>query len=437
MSNSVMEIRDFGDGLRGIVPRGSQEVPGAPGGLDAEGTPGTQSTRSEQGRPGPAGRRDAPVVLDAVADPDVMVLEVAGGYLTWNVLAGQLIPAAVIDDPELAQEWVWALYGERVALALDAHRTPSESPAGADGVVDEMPAGSSAGAAGEADAEVARAVGAGDGAGEVADGVIGSGPVDGAGGVSAGELWAEPGSPALAASAWRLAYAHWASRWWPASTLDSIAPLDSVLLDREIAALTEECESLVDGADAVVAEAPASVETFPRASDYALAAGEGDRGGMVLARGAGGWDWRRCPPGLVDASERAVSWQVVRDAGVTTVAVSAVAAPGGPADLPAYLRPWARIHTAGGVVDAELRSVGGAWVGEAFLPTVGRAGRVDLYLPGFGVAEDTDPAAPELRREIREFASARLRYAAEPADDRSPSAPLLAEIAAAAEDSDF
>ncbi|MFC9999108.1 hypothetical protein [Nocardia sp. NPDC127526] len=340
MTNSTVLIQQFADGLRVIAPPG------------------------------------APTALDATADVDVMVLEVAGGHLTWNVLAGQPIPAAVIHDPDQAQEWVWAIYGEPVALALDEGRMT--------------------------------------------------------------ELPAAPALPALAASARRLAYAHWASQWWPASTLDGIPALDPVLLDQDVAALTTECEYLVDGADAIVPTVTALVESFPRAADYALAAGdEAHPGALVLARGSGGWDWRRCPPRLLDASERAVSWRVIRDAGVTTVAVSAVAAPGAPATVPAYLRPWARIETSGGEEQTGLELAGGAWTGEAVVPSA-TAVHVDIHLPGFGVPADPDPAATELRRRVREFAAARLRRAAGTATAaEAPDAPLLAEIAAAAEDSDF
>ncbi|UXX91893.1 hypothetical protein N7U49_05005 [Streptomyces sp. AD2-2] len=48
---------------------------------------------------------------------------------------------------------------------------------------------------------------------------------------------------------------------------------------------------------------------FARHDDYALAAGEPlVTGGRVIARGTGINDWRRYPPGFVDASEAAVSW---------------------------------------------------------------------------------------------------------------------------------
>lgn len=318
----------------------------------------------------------APTVLDPAADADVLVLEVSGGHLSWNLLAGQTIPAAVIDDSELAQEWVWAIYGEALALAL--HDDYSAT------------------------------------------------------------INAEPGLPPLAVSARRLAYAHWAARWWPASTLDGIAPLDPALLDQEIVTLTEECETLVDGADAIVPTVPNLVETSPRASDYALAAGDDHAAGLVLARGLGGWDWRRCPPGVVDASERAVSWQLIREVGETTVTVSAVAAPGLAADLPAHLMPWAGIDFGGTEVDIALRFAAGAWTGVAPVTTSSSPVRVDIRVPGFGAAVDNDRDAVELRDRIRRFAADRLRRAAHPAtDDTAPDHPLLAEIAAAEQDSDF
>lgn len=355
MTNSTVTIQRHPDGLYGIVPA------------------------------------ETPDALATAPGPGTMVLEVLGGHLVWNVLAGQELPAAVIDDLELAQEWVWAIYGESVALALDSAGTahPVEAPA-------------------------------------------------------------PPVLSATAVSARRLAYAHWASRWWPASTLDGIAALDPVLLDRDIATLTEDCESLVAGADALVPALAAVIESSLRASDYALAAGNGPHaaGTLVLARGTGGWDWRRCPPGLVDASESAVSWQLIRDAGATTVAITVAAHPALPADLPAHLRPWAHIDTGRDELDTELRAVDDTWIGEYPLSAPSSAVRIAIHVPGFGPVPDSGEqfAAPTptvispdaaLRQRIREFASSRLREAAIPTADDDPFAPLLAEIAAAAGDSDF
>ncbi|MGK8521162.1 hypothetical protein ACRS6B_06185 [Nocardia asteroides] len=321
---------------------------------------------------------DAPTVVDDTAGVDVLVLEVAGGHLTWSLLAGELTPAAVIDDPVSAQEWIWAVYGPEVSLALD----------------------------------------------EARDGET--------------EYRAEPALPNLAARAWRLGYARWAARWWPASTLDGIAPLDERLLEDEIAALNEECDLIVDGADAVAEERTAA-GILGRAEDYALAAGPAAvlaPRALVLARGTTGWDWNRCPPGLLDASERAVSWEVVRDAGVTMVRVSAVAAPLSATDVPAHLRPRAGISTGADAVDVPLIRDGELWQAEATAPAGAEAGvAVHVYVPSVGV-DERQPDAATRRARIRELVMERLRRTADAPDDPVRT-PLLAEIAAAATDSDF
>jgi hypothetical protein len=321
----------------------------------------------------------APTVLDRAAGIDVMVLEVYGGHLSWSVLAGQMVPAAVIDDLDLAQEWIWAVYGEPAALA-------------------------------------------------VAD-------FDGA----TVELTAEPALPQLVANAWRLGFAQWAARWWPTSTIDAIAPLDERLLEDEIATLAEECELLVDGDDAVVPnQARLTVDISARADDYALAAGAGadaPRGALVLARGTGGWDWRRCPPGLIDASERAVSWELIRDSGVTYIRVTAVAAPQLGPTVPPHLRPYARVDAPTGVVEAELHLDGDTWKGQATSPSESVLA-VDIFVPGVGMPGPEELGGPEIRQQVRDLATSRLRRAMS-TDDNAADAPLLAEIAAAASDSDF
>ncbi|MGY1945607.1 proline dehydrogenase family protein [Nocardia asiatica] len=326
---------------------------------------------------------DAPTVVDDTAGVDVLVLEVAGGHLTWSLLAGQVTPAAVLDDIALAQEWIWAVYGPEVSLALDT--TGTEGASGTEG-----------------------------------------------------EFQSEPALPDLAARAWRLGYARWAARWWPASTLDGIAPLDESLLEDEIATLSEECDLILDGADAV-AEERTPAEALGRAEDYALAAGPAAivaPGALVLTRGTAGWDWHRCPPGLLDASERAVSWEVVREAGATIVRVSAVAAPLSAADVPAHLHPRAAIGTATDAADVPLSRDGDLWRAETTAPAGAEAGvTVRVYVPGVGVDEQ-EPDAATRRARIRELVTARLRRTVDAADT-SVDAPLLAEIAAAASDSDF
>ncbi|MFE3703677.1 hypothetical protein ACFXO7_38125 [Nocardia tengchongensis] len=65
MTNTTVTIRRHADGIRAVVPAG---------------TPPTSA-----------------------AGPEVMVLEVIGGLLTWNVLAAQELPVAIIDDVDAAQ----------------------------------------------------------------------------------------------------------------------------------------------------------------------------------------------------------------------------------------------------------------------------------------------------------------------------------------------
>ncbi|WP_329415058.1 hypothetical protein OG563_20060 [Nocardia vinacea] len=328
----------------------------------------------------------APTVLDGAAAIDAMVLEVIGGHLSWSLLAGQTIPAAVIDDVELAQDWLWAVYGERIAVT-------------------------------------------------VAD--FDSGDAELTGG---SEFPAEPAIPDLVATAWRLGFAYWATRWWPASSIDGITALDERLLDQEITALRVECDLLIGDDEPTPDEEPAPTEviaTTARAADYALAAGSGaDRptGALSLGRGTGGWDWRRCPPGLIDASERAVSWESTRSSGTTTVRVTAVAAPQLGSGAPAHLHPRAFITTPVGTAEAELDLVGDLWTGAATTPS-DSVSTVDVYVPGIGAPGEPGLGGPEVRRQIRELATARLRRAT--AADDAVDAPLLAEIAAAASDSDF
>ncbi|CAM4421296.1 hypothetical protein NONI108955_26715 [Nocardia ninae] len=323
------------------------------------------------------GPEGAPTVLDETAAIDVLVLEAAGGHLTWSLLAGQSLPAAVLDDVKLAQGWLWAVFGEQVALAVDAGET--------------------------------------------------------------GELVAVPGMPELVTDAWRLGYAHWAARWWPASIIDGIAPLDERLLREEIATLSAACELIVDGADeyseAAEQHADELADTPGRAEDYALAAGPATTvpsGALVLARGSGGWDWHRCPPGLLDASEQAVSWEVLRGAGTTTVLVRVVAAARG--DVPSHLYPHALVRTSSGTAVAPLTLAGDVWGVEVPAPEGAESTvTVEVYVPGVGGPE---PGSPEMRRRVREFALSRLSRATDPTDHPTD-APLLAEIAAAESDSDF
>ncbi|AOS63859.1 hypothetical protein [Actinoalloteichus hymeniacidonis] len=346
-----------------------------------------------------------PTVLADEPDVDVAVLEVAGGHLTWSVLADTPIACAVLDDVEAAQSWLWALYGERVAVVVDALAIEPLDP-------DERPEQ---------------------------------------------ELPIDPVHPDLVARAHRLAFAQWALRWWPASAIDDIPPLDRGLLEREITELIEECDQLFDGIDAAeaagVADRPGEIDDLVdsepgTARDYALAAGAGgtdNSGGSVLAGGNGGSDWRCYPPGLIDAAETAVSWELVRIAARTVVEVSVVAAPGLDAPdssaMPTHLLPRATLHAeAAPVVDVDLQLLSDTWVGRASsTATPAKPLRVGITLPGFGAVEaDRDPArARRTRERIRTLVRARLSrvHTAEHGDPAlDATAPLLAELAAVEQD---
>ncbi|WKG09475.1 hypothetical protein QX204_31455 [Nocardia sp. PE-7] len=321
----------------------------------------------------------APLVTDAAPGLDVLVLEVLGGHLSWRVFDSDVVPAAVLDDVEAAQEWVWAVYGEEVALAVADNRPRS--------------------------------------------------------------VTAAPARRESTAALRRLAYAHWASRWWPASTVDGIPALDHRLLLEEIELLTATCEMVIDedvgevahelGAARPSDDGAASITG--RAEDYALAAGGADSPeGLIVARGSGGWDWRLCPPGILDAGEQAVSWQVSRAAGVSTVRVSVVAAPDCRQLVPDHLRPYARVRAELPSVDVEvpLHLRGDAWTGSATLPgTPEKSPEITVFVPGVGPVDQPEDESA-VRDRIRRFVRARLT---EPTGDQR----LAAETAAAETDEDF
>ncbi len=323
----------------------------------------------------------APLVTDPAPGLDVLVLEVLGGHLSWRLFDSDVVPAAVLDDVEAAQEWVWAVYGEEVALA----------------VADNRP----------------RAV------------------------------TAAPARGETAAALRRLAYAHWASRWWPASTVDGIPALDQRLLLEEIELLTVTCEMVIDedadelfrehelGAAQTSDDSAASISG--RAEDYALAAGGADSAdGLIVARGSGGWDWRLCPPGILDAGEQAVSWQVSRTAGVSTVQVNVVAAPDCRQLVPEHLRPYARVRAQLPSTDVEmpLQLRGDAWTGSATLPgTPEKSPEITVFVPGVGPVDQPEDESA-VRDRIRRFIRARLTE--HTGDQR-----LTAETAAAETDEDF
>ncbi|MER5989046.1 hypothetical protein [Streptomyces sp. NPDC001787] len=452
MPDPDIAVTRAGDGT--ILVATGQNVPGAP-----EGTGGL----------GPAFARS--------------VLDVAGAILTWPVLRAPGLPMAEVHDAGSAQQWLWAVYGERTAAAVQAC-----------------------------------AEGGADRAGVAAEGT------------------------ALADRAARLALGHWAARWWPTSYLDGISGLEPDLLGLELAALTHECQQLFgtpydtapdaaydipygashhaaygtsygtsgDQPDDCVAElvedhqaglapliqwwrsapeppgtsyplrrhvervlrlideaadnagldgpalrhlrislgqdrpdaAPADLGAlFARTGDYALAAAGEPlvTGGRVIGRGSGANEWHRYPPGFVDAAEHAVSW-TARAVGarreIEVEVVTDAAAPDSGVPLVAEVR------VDGGPAErVPLSRRGDLWTGRAHLElmasTVTPRIEVGVLLPGFdpGPGDAGDAA---YREAIRSLARRRLSdAAAEPVPRDTFPGPFLAEIVAATTAQDF
>ncbi|UUU18967.1 hypothetical protein [Streptomyces sp. DSM 40750] len=365
------------------------------------------------------------------------VLDVAGAVLTWPVLGPPGLPAAEIHDVGQAQQWLWAVYGERTAAAVDAV----------------------------------------------------------ASGAPAAELTLPEQPTALAEAAARLALGHWAARWWPTSYLDGIPALEPDVLGLELAALTHECQQLLDGSGEVegaelleehlaaldplirwrqsaapprqldrvlrlIDDAADNVgldgealrrlrsalerdhrptappldltDLFVRQQEFALAAGSlRTATGRVIARGSGTNDWCRYPPGFVDAAEDAVSWTAYAlGAGrrIEVEVVADIAAPVGGVHLAA------EIHVDGSPPNrVPLARRDDVWAGRADLdipasttPSI----EVGILLPGF----DPGPGAYDraAREAVRALARHRIGVAAAPHDSEAAhSDPFLAEIAAA------
>ncbi|MDX3309971.1 hypothetical protein ACWGH3_32585 [Streptomyces sp. NPDC054884] len=388
-------------------------------------------TRAEEGTVRIAGPSAGPAFTRAV-------LEVAGAVLTWPVLGPTGLPAAEIHDVGQAQQWLWAVYGERAAAAVDA--------------------------------------------------VASGGP--------AAELTLPEQPTPLAEAAARLALGHWAARWWPTSHLDGIPALEPDVLGLELAALTHECQQLLDesgelegaelleehlvaldplirwrqsaapprqlarvlrliddAADNVGLDGEALrrlrsalerdhrptdtpldlAELFVGQQEFALAAGSVRTAtGRVIARGSGTNDWCRYPPGFVDAAEDAVSWTAYAlGAGrrIEVEVVADIAAPVG------GVRLAAEVHVDGSPPNrVPLARQDDVWTGQADLdiPASTTPGiEVGILLPGFDPGPGADDRAA--REAVRALARHRLGVAAAPHDSETAHPdPFLAEIAAAA-----
>ncbi|WP_328498786.1 hypothetical protein OHS59_43060 [Streptomyces sp. NBC_00414] len=409
------------------------------------------------------------------------VLDVAGAVLSRPVLGPPGLPAAEIHDPGRAQQWLWAVYGERTAAAV--HVVSAEPP----GAIAEVTP-------------------------------------------------TEPDT-ALAGYAARLALGHWAARWWPASYTDGIPALEPDVLGLELAALTHRCQQLFDdpedhsdgspvellqahqaaldpliqwwraagesagpggqlddvlrliddAADCAGLDGHAlrrlrsSLETgpgtdtahdartsnnargpqelrmpldlgslFARPGDYALAAGEPlVAGGRVIARGSGTNDWRRYPPGFVDSAENAVSWTVSAVGAGRRIGVEVVADVAAPVD---GVRLAAEVRMEGGPpTRVSLARRGDVWAGRAdidvpaSLPPRTRT-EVAVLLPGFdpgpdpgsgperdlGTASGSGTGGRSDRDAVRALVRRRLAAVALHVPQDTYTRPFLAEIAAVA-----
>ncbi|MDQ0964227.1 hypothetical protein QFZ66_008105 [Streptomyces sp. B4I13] len=416
---------------------------------------------------------------DGTGDFTWAVLDVAGAVLSLPVLGDPGPPSAQIHDVGRAQHWLWALYGERVAAAVHA-RAAGES--------DDVRVRAQATALGGAAARLGLGHWAArwwpashpDGIPALEPDVLGL------------ELAAlthrcqqlfdgEDDQPDDCAGA--LIEDHQGAldalvQWWHATPVpsDTARRLESVLrmvdeaadrtgpdgpaLRRLRSALerrgpdgapTASGGPAAAGAPAA-AEVPAGLGALSARPDrYALAAGERlGAGGRVMARGSGTNDWRRYPPGFVDAAENAVSWTARALGARRRVEVEAVAHPAAPT---AGATLVAEVHVdGGGPHRIPLARQDDVWTGHADLSpqlsTGASAPRIEVgvLLPGFDPGRPGAPgaAADRGRRDaVRALVRRRLTAAAasSTAHDRSPldacPAPFLAETAAAATDEDY
>jgi hypothetical protein len=260
-----------------------------------------------------------------VADPPaVAVLEVAGAVLAWTVDDPAATAQLTFTDVAVA-DWLWRLAGEQGHVAvIEALRGRAADPRVSIDIADL-------------------------------------------------EL-----SPQVLAPLRRLAIGHWFRRWWPASVRDSIAGLDTAVLDAEVAVLTataqdffgadtldsdveallrphraalsahrrdgdprvaalvEDCLELADWAELSEYERVSAVR---RRDDYALAAG-GPAAAQADTIGAGtaSISWSTVPPGIFDAAEDTVDWSVRGDGSGGAVADVRAAVSASAAGVPVRLR---------------------------------------------------------------------------------------------------
>ncbi|WP_105971683.1 hypothetical protein [Streptomyces geranii] len=392
------------------------------------------------------------------------VLEVAGAVLTWPVPDDSVgLPSAEIDDPGRAQQWLWVVYGEGVAAAVHDCADTDTGPTGVR--VTAHPTALTGGSARLALGHWAARwwpASYPDGIPTLEPALLGlelaalthhcQQLFDGdEGDDRASELIVEHQEaldPLI--------------RWWrgeaqqthTARHLESVLRLiddaaDTAGLDGP--ALRELRTSLYrQGPTGGPPTAPATLFTHPDRA-YALAAGEQlGAGGRLIARGHGTNDWRRYPPGFVDAAEDAVAWTARALGARRRIEVEVVAHSTAPL---AGAQLVAEVHVNGGDPHrVPLTRQNDLWTGRRELAPELLAGvptphiEVGVLLPGFDPAPGTpeDAAGTRAAREaVRALVRRRLTTAAteHSAHDGSPhdtpSAPFLAETAAAVTDEDY
>ncbi|WP_405468065.1 hypothetical protein [Streptomyces canus] len=395
------------------------------------------------------------------------VLDVAGAVLTWPVLGVPGPPSAEVHDRGRAQQWLWALYGEHVATAV--HDRTAAEPDGVRVAADPT-----------------------DLAGSAARLALGH---------WAARWWPASypnGIPALQPDVLGLELAALTHRcqqlfdgegdqpddctaelieehrdaldplvqWWRAApqSADTARHLESVLrlIDHAAETIGLDGPALRHLRSSLGQRRPAGVlldpgSLFARDGGYALAAGEQlVAGGRVIARGSGTNDWRRYPPGFVDAAEDAVSWTARALGARRRIEVEVVAHTAAP---PAGAPLVAEVRVNGGRSKrVQLTRTDDRWTGRADLDPGLLGGteppriEVGVLLPGFDPGpfdpspfdpgSGSDPVPGEdrgrvARDAIRALARRRLNAAAERLTyDTSPYdvswGPFLAETVAAA-----
>lgn len=309
--------------------------------------------------------RDGPEILAGQWPPRperTALVEARGAMLTWDVLAGDAVPAARIDDRDRAAEWLWEIYGADAATGILGDATEVAVPA--------------------------------DGDWRIRD---------------ACRIVAQLG---------------WIEAWWPAST--TVPAVSQALLRAERAVTVGDIEHLLDDDEAVeraLAAAGLTASTMDErlaalAEDYGIVLREAavaSQAEFALAAGGRAWspgvtvlsgtsivDWALVPSGVVDAAADA-EWAVVRSEGTTYVEVAVTLVPGSQPRLAARF----------GEVDVQLEHTDdyGRLTGRAPVPAtvlLQPARRVlTVYAPDFARPAESDQDGPARQAAIIAYARSR------------------------------